>query len=97
MGYKIYQLGYNDEGYKFMFLPYRKNRLAPRSLYEVVYTGEIESSGDIMKDLERLYTKFNIDHPAGFKGHSLSVSDLVELDGKCYYCDSIGFVELKNW
>jgi hypothetical protein len=27
----------------------------------------------------------------------LSVSDVVELDGKFYYCDSFGYEEIKNW
>jgi hypothetical protein len=47
--------------------------------------------------LESLFAKFNINHPADFKGHSLSVSDIIELNGKYYYCDSISFVQLKNW
>ncbi len=97
MEYKIYQLGHNEEGYKFMFLPYRENRVAPRSLYEVVYAGTVEEIGDPLAVLESLFTKFNANHPDDFRGHSMSVSDIVELDGKCYYCDSIGFVELKEW
>lgn len=97
MEYKIYQLANNEEGYRYMFRPYRENRVAQRDLYEVVYTGTVEEIGDPLAVLESLFTKFNIDHPADFKGHSLSVSDIVELDGKFYYCDSFGFVELKNW
>ena len=36
--------------------------------------------------LEDIYTRFNLDHPADFKGHSLSVSDIVVLhqNGKIY-------------
>ena len=96
MEYKIYQLKDNEEGYKFMFLRYRENRVAPRDLYDVVYAGTVEEIGDPLAVLESLFTKFNVNHPADFKGHSLSVSDIVELDGKCYYCDSFGFVELKE-
>ena len=97
MEYKIYQLANNEEGYRYMFRHYRENRVAQRDLYEVVYTGTVEEVGSPLAVLESLFTKFNIDHPADFKGHSLSVSDIVELDGKFYYCDSFGFVELKNW
>ena len=51
--------------------------------------------------LESLYTKFNIDHPADFTGHSLSVSDIVALKTggvvSCHYVDSVGFTELKDF
>lgn len=51
--------------------------------------------------LERLYEKFNIGIPEGFRGHSMSVSDVVAVkkDGKitCYYCDRIGFMEIPGF
>jgi len=62
--------------------------------YQVVYDGEVETN-----DLEALYTKFNIDHPPGYKGHSLSMSDVLELydENGCafYYCDTCGFKEIS--
>lgn len=97
MGYKILQLQHNEEGHKYLFLHYREDRVPSKSLYDVVYTGEVKPSDNVMGVLESLFTKFNINRPADFRGHSLSVSDVVELDGKYYYCDSFGFVELKNW
>jgi len=67
--------------------------------YGVVYEGEV-SDEDASKGnnyvLEMLFTKFNIAHPEDYKGRSLSVSDIVELDGKNYYCDAFGWVELKE-
>ena len=45
--------------------------------------------------LEELFKIFNIKIPEDFKGHSLSVSDIVEIDGKNYYCDFVGWEELK--
>ena len=69
--------------------------------YEVVYVGELTKRGDQTDVLEGLYTKFNIDHPADFKGHSLSVSDIVALQVagvvSCHYVDSIGFSELPDF
>lgn len=69
--------------------------------YEVVYVGELTKRGDQTDVLEGLYTKFNIDHPADFKGHSLSVSDIVALQVagvvSCHYVDSIGFAELPDF
>ena len=50
--------------------------------------------------LERIFEKFNIDRPEDFKGHSLSVSDVVVLhqNGKdtAHYTDSIGFVDISK-
>ena len=97
MVYKIFQLNHSEEAHNYRFLPYRENRVAQRSMYNVVYEGVIEDTGDVFGVLESLFAKFNINHPADFKGHSLSVSDIIELDGKYYYCDSISFIQLKNW
>ena len=59
--------------------------------YEVVYAGELE--GDNI--LEQLFNMFNIAHPEDYKGRSMSISDVVEIEGKYYYCDPIGFKEIK--
>lgn len=65
-------------------------------LYEKVYEGNIDGKDDFHA-LEGLYKIFNCNRPKDFKGHSLSVSDVVELDGKYYYCDSFGWLEVfKN-
>lgn len=62
--------------------------------YRVVYDGEVDTN-----ELEALYTKFNIDHPLGYEGHSLSMSDVLELydETGCtfYYCDTFGFKEIS--
>ena len=97
MEYKILQLKDTEEAHKYMFLRYREDRVPSKDLYEVVYSGEVKNDGTIMSILERLFQKFNVNHPAYFNGHSMSVSDVVELTGDYYYCDSIGFTELKNW
>lgn len=51
--------------------------------------------------LEEIWDRFNNDHPADFKGHSLSVSDIVAIkqDGVVtyHYCDSFDFVELPKF
>lgn len=68
--------------------------------YEVVYEGEVgEFRGNAT--LEALYTQFNTDHPEDFRGHSLSVSDVIviSVDGKdtAYFCDSFGFTEMPEF
>lgn len=68
--------------------------------YALVYEGEVgEFRGNAT--LEALYTQFNIDHPEDFRGHSLSVSDVIviSVDGKdtAYFCDSFGFTEMPEF
>ena len=63
--------------------------------YKVVYEGDIVPNEDgPIATLDDIFTIFNIRRPEDFKGHSLSVSDLVELDGVCYYCDSCGWEDM---
>ena len=51
--------------------------------------------------LEDIYRTFNVDHPADFKGHSLSVSDVVVLhqngQDTAHYCDSVGFQQVPEF
>ncbi|HOT58341.1 MAG TPA: YodL domain-containing protein [Spirochaetia bacterium] len=62
--------------------------------YRVVYDGEVETN-----DLEELFAKFNLDHPPGYEGHSLSMSDVVELydesGSSFHYVDRFGFREIS--
>lgn len=71
--------------------------------YNLVYVGELsELQGRTQSaTLEAVYEKFNIDHPADYKGHSLSVSDIVVLheDGKnsAHFVDSFGFTGIPDF
>lgn len=62
--------------------------------YRMVYDGEVDTN-----HLEELFAKFNLGHPQGYEGHSLSMSDVVELyDASCssfYYVDRFGFQEVS--
>ena len=64
--------------------------------YEKVYTAPLTPD----MGLERIFEKFNIDRPEDFKGHSLSVSDVVVLhqngQDTAHYTDSIGFVDISK-
>ena len=70
--------------------------------YQEVYRGTLTELEDTRSDsiLKKLYEKFNLRIPEDFRGHSLSVSDVVELnlDGEriFYFVDSIGFQKLKK-
>ena len=99
--YSIYQLDLSDstDDLRFMSLDWLEKKGLPvdRDNYQMVYAAEL-SPGETLEDI---YTHFNIDHPEDFKGHSLSVSDVVVLHEKgsntAYYVDSIGFKELPDF
>lgn len=61
--------------------------------YRLAYDGQVDTN-----DLEELYAKFNHDHPPGYEGYSLSMSDVVELYGETgssfHYVDRFGFKEI---
>ncbi len=104
--YAIYQLkgGEDLRDYRFEGME-RLNSIgltAERENYELVYTAPLaDFSGDKDHALNKLYEQFNINHPADFRGHSLSVSDIVALkiDGtvSSHYVDSFGFKELPQF
>ncbi|WP_214771558.1 YodL domain-containing protein [Exiguobacterium sp. s133] len=62
--------------------------------YVVAYEGEIEQEGS-KPPLEELFYKFNMDYPENFEGRSMSVSDIIFIDNKYYFCDSIGWEKLE--
>lgn len=61
------------------------------NIYTEVYNGEMD-----VNDVEDVYEKLQWAKPQGYKGHSLSVSDLVQMDGKTYFCDSFGFKDVTS-
>ena len=65
--------------------------------YELTYICRLSDN----TTLENLFEKFNINRPQDFKGHSMSVSDIVVLhrngEDKAYYCDVSGFVEAPEF
>ena len=111
--YGIYQLKDNPELDKFRFegteslkrMGITKDNfdaVLPEN-YKLVYMGELtELQGQTQSEtLEAIYTKFNIDHPADYKAHSLSVSDIVVLhengENSAHFVDSFGFTELPKF
>ena len=99
--FSIYQLMRGDETRDLRFEPYDRLQATGHSVdranYELIYTAPLAPD----TSLEDIYTRFNIDHPADFKGHSLSVSDIVVLhrDGRdaAHYVDSIGYREVPEF
>ena len=97
----IYQITDRDpeHDYRFMGLDFvqKKGVTVSRANYDLIYAAPLTNKDT----LEAIFERFNIQRPADFTGHSLSVSDVVVLnDGstvKAYYVDSIGFAELPEF
>ena len=66
------------------------------SQYKKVYEGEVTEMTDLLHMLESIFKKVNHRHPSDFYGHSLSVSDVVNVDGINYYCDIYGWVNTET-
>lgn len=64
------------------------------SIYDRVFAGEVECA-----DLEAVFSMFNNHHPDGYRGRSMSVSDVVEviqeMQHEFWFCDSIGFTQVE--
>ena len=100
--FSIYQVPAGPEGRDFRFRSYEELQAAgltvDRKNYELIYTAPLDKK----TTLEEIYRTFNADdRPAGFRGHSLSVSDVVVVNrgGKeeAHYCDSIGFTPVPEF
>ena len=99
--YSIYQLKHGDETRDLRFEPYDRlqatGNVVDKANYELVYSAELTPG----TSLEDIYTRFNIDHPKDFKGHSLSVSDVVVLhqngQDAAHYVDSFGYKNVPEF
>lgn len=99
--YGIYQIRDDTPGreYAFMDLDFIQSHghMVHQRDYELVYTDRLDPA----ESLNLLYERFNINRPADFTGHSLSVSDVIVTNRggkvKAYFVDSIGFRELPEF
>ena len=111
--YGIYQLMHNPELDHLRFegteslkrMGITKNNfdaIKPEN-YELIYVGELSELQEQTQGetLEAIYEQFNIAHPEDYRGHSLSVSDIVVLhqNGKnsAHFVDSFGFTRLPDF
>lgn len=102
MDIKIYQINRTRDVDRIKFLrmdslpAFQGTQDINSRIYDMVYQGNVEAG-----DLEDVYRIFNTEHPQDFNGHSLSVSDVVEVvDGQepvpgFYFCDCIGFQRVE--
>lgn len=81
--HKLFQ-GYNGEPVKM-------------SDYKLVYEYKHKSNvRNEVKVLNEIYEMFNISQPEDFKGHSMSVSDIIQINGTPYYVDRVGFKKIDD-
>ena len=93
--FSIYQLKRGDETRDLRFEPYDRLTATGHAVdpanYDLIYSAPLAPG----TSLEAIFTRFNIDHPKDFKGHSLSVSDVVVLhqngQDTAHYVDSNGY------
>ena len=99
--FSIYQIKGGDETRDLRFEPYDRlqatGNVVDKANYELVYSAPLMPG----TSLEDIYTRFNIDHPKDFKGHSLSVSDVVVLHQNghdtAHYVDSFGYKDVPEF
>ena len=101
MNIRIYQINHARDTHRLLYmnssiLEREVGEVRPDSAsYDCVFDGQVDRD-----TLEGVYQMFNLEHPAGYVGRSLSVSDVVEVMGGgkekpgFYFCDSIGFKEI---
>lgn len=92
MKIKIFQIDHEKDknGVKFMHTD-RLEKLQgttdiDASLYKEVFNGEVDAA-----DLEDVYTHFITRWHPLFRGHSMSISDVVKTEDGAYFCDLVGF------
>lgn len=99
--FSIYQLKRGDETRDLRFEPYDRLIATGHSVdaanYDLIYTADLTPD----MTLGSIWETFNIDHPKDFKGHSLSVSDIVVLhqngQDTAHYVDSIGYKQVPEF
>ena len=97
----IYQLRNEDSTRDYRFETYDRLQAAGRTVDKANYMEVYAAPLTAGTTLEDIYRTFNVDHPADFKGHSLSVSDVVVLHQNghdtAHYCDSVGFQQVPEF
>ena len=89
MRVQIYQINSERDKERQKFFDLKEGANPDPSIYDEVFDAEIDET-----DLEAIYARFNTNHHPLFRGHSLSVSDVVVMDGKANICQGVGFREV---
>lgn len=97
MKLKVYQINADIDKKNALFRNYesimKDEGKVDASIYRCVFDGNINAT-----DLEKVFEVLNTEHVVGYNGHSLSVSDIVDIENDgCYFCDSFGFKKLEGF
>lgn len=94
---KIFQINENKDINRYKFMSYKFIQEFNFSIYDKVWEGAVPRNCT----LEDIFDMFNLNHPNDYNGHSLSVSDVVQVtelsnvEAGFYYCDSFGWRKLN--
>ncbi len=99
--YGIFQIDEKGKGREYLFFNMDFIKKSGMEVeggdYALLYGGRLGQQDD----LDTIYEKFNLNHPKGYTGHSLSVSDIVVLNRgghvSAHFVDSFGFTELPDF
>ena len=99
--FSIYQLKDDDSLHYIRFggltRLHKEGNEVERDNYDLVYEAALKPG----TSLDDLYYEFNMQHPKDFRGHSMSVSDIVVLhkgdEDKAFYVDTFGFTEVSEF
>ncbi len=104
-GYCVYQLRDDRDTAGILYLNRNRLHTIGRDVeydnYAAVYSGTLSEDESLMKNLDDIYMRFNVDKPQNYEGRSLSVSDIIAIkrDGvvSCHYVDSVGFSDIPKF
>ncbi|MCL2342482.1 MAG: YodL domain-containing protein [Firmicutes bacterium] len=99
MRIKVYQINQMADTLRVKFMGLQETQDIQRShdrsaqinpkIYDVVFSGDVDC-----QSLEDIYTLFNTNPPPFFRGHSLSMSDILQTDDGFFFCDRCGFKQI---
>ena len=89
MRVQIYQINHDRDVHNMKFMSLKDGESVDASTYDEVFNAEIDET-----NLEDIYRRFNTERHPLHRGHSLSVSDVVVMNGKAHICQSFGFKEI---
>lgn len=90
MNISIYQINTKRDENKVKFRDLEQGQPIDSSIYDRVFTGDVDC-----QNVEEVYEMFNTVGHRLYRGHSMSVSDIVEHDGSFYFCKGIGFAPVE--
>lgn len=94
---KVFQIKHNnDKQTHYRLFSSLRTLKAMKLDFDFSYYTEIFNGQMNVTNAEDVYMQLQGTKPNGYNGHTLSVSDIVEMDGKMLFCDSFGFTDITD-